>query len=162
MELGFSTDIIRSAARKLTRMLVTSVHTVFRTCLAMWTWVSSASRQYICYINTLKHCLQAVTYMPHLNSEHYANDICVVARIWCIKTQCYDFIYCDFSCVKSEQNKVNVFYTALLHTLTVGSVIMYFHAVLQNTEQCVINVWRSDPLQLFSAFYVVSTQWTFM
>jgi len=42
MVAGFSTDIIRSAARKLTKMLATSVHRVFRTCLAMWTWVSSA------------------------------------------------------------------------------------------------------------------------
>lgn len=41
IELGFSADIINSAAMKFTRMLVTSVHTVFRTYLAMWTWVSS-------------------------------------------------------------------------------------------------------------------------
>lgn len=51
MVLGFSTDIIRSAARKFTRMLVTSVHRVFRTCLAMWTWVSSAGFKNLHQVN---------------------------------------------------------------------------------------------------------------
>lgn len=45
MVAGFSTDIIMSAASELSRMLVTSAHRVFSTCLAMCTWVSSARQE---------------------------------------------------------------------------------------------------------------------
>lgn len=59
MVAGFSTDIIRSAARKLTRMLVTSVHRVFRMCLAMWTWVSSAWQDKLKIIHIILAVLSA-------------------------------------------------------------------------------------------------------